>query len=226
MMQRRPKDAMAALMADYDDLNWTESMDAAMAIIEPHLVHLMVAASSNDPDRALEAITHARVLTAQRRGPTGAIAWNARIEARLRELGHHTLERYYPGRPILITSNDQGSSVWNGDLGVCGRNKDGAPVVWLRDSHGNARELNPGRLPSHETAWAMTVHKAQGSEFEHVLLMLPDRTGPLNHASLIYTGVTRAKTCATVCASRELLTAGLASWPERHSGLADALRSN
>lgn len=225
MMQRRPKDAMTALMADYDDLNWTECMDTAMASIEPHLVHLMEAASSNDPDRALEAITHARVLTAQRRGPAGAIAWNAKIEARLGELGHHTLEPYYPGRPILITSNDQGSSVWNGDLGVCGRNQDGAPVVWLRDPHGSARELNPGRLPSHETAWAMTVHKAQGSEFEHVLLMLPDREGPLNHASLIYTGVTRAKSCATVCANRELLTAGLASWPERHSGLADALRS-
>ena len=73
---------------------------------------------------------------------------------------------------------------------------------------------------------AMTVHKAQGSEFDHVLLVLPDRPGPLNHAALIYTGVTRAKRRATVCANHDLLAAGLANWPERHSGLAEALRPN
>jgi exodeoxyribonuclease V alpha subunit len=226
MMQRRPKDASAAFAADHEDLSWTESMDTALTIIEPHLVHLLEAASENDAGRALEAISHARVLTAQRHGPTGAIAWNARIETRLLELGHRTTELYYPGRPILITSNDQSNNVWNGDLGVCGRNKSGAPVVWLRDQHGNARELNPSRLPSHETAWAMTVHKAQGSEFDHVLLVLPDRPGPLNHASLIYTGVTRAKRRATVCADRDLLAAGLANWPQRRSGLSEALRSS
>jgi exodeoxyribonuclease V alpha subunit len=224
LMQRRPKDAIAAFAAGHEDLSWTDCMDEALAIIEPQLLYLLEAASDNDAGRALTAISHARVLTALRLGPTGAIAWNARVEARLLELGHRTAELYYPGRPILITSNDQNNNIWNGDLGVCGRNEDGAPVVWVRDQHGNARELSPSRLPSHETAWAMTVHKAQGSEFDHVLLVLPDRPGPLNHAALIYTGVTRAKRRATVCANHDLLAAGLANWPERHSGLAEALR--
>ena len=226
LMQRRPMDALAAFDAGHEDLAYTESLDDALAIIEPQLLHLLESASDNDAARALAAISHARVLTAQRLGPHGAIAWNSRIEARLLELGHRTDEPYYPGRPILITSNDQNSRIWNGDLGVCGRNQDGAPVVWVRDQQGNARELNPRRLPAHETAWAMTVHKAQGSEFDHVLVVLPDRPGPLNHASLIYTGVTRARSRATVCANRDQLQAGLANWPQRHSGLAEALRTS
>lgn len=223
LMRRRPKDALAALMAGHADLGMTASSSEALAIIEPQLLHLLDAAANNDAERALAAIGHARVLTAQRLGPMGAIAWNQRIEARLAELGHRTDNPYYLGRPILITSNDQNSRIWNGDLGVCGRNQDGSPVVWIRDQHGHTRELNPRRLPAHETAWAMTVHKAQGSEFEHVLLVLPDRPGPLNTASLIYTGVTRAKRCATICANQELLAAGLAHWPQRRSGLAEAL---
>lgn len=225
LMQRRPDDALAAFARGHADLTLTDSQEVALQAIEPQLLHLLAAAADNDPDRALAAIPHARVLTAQRLGATGAVTWNALIEARLFALGHRTDELYYPGRPILITSNDQNNRIWNGDLGVCGRNDKGAPVVWIRDQHGKARAINPRRLPAHETAWAMTVHKAQGSEFDHVLLVLPDREGPLNHASLIYTGVTRARRQATVCADRELLAAGLANWPKRRSGLAQALRS-
>lgn len=225
LMQRRPDDALAAFALGHDDLTLTDSQELGLQTIEPQLLHLLAAATDNDPERALAAIPHARVLTAQRHGPFGAIAWNALIEARLFALGHRTDEPYYPGRPILITSNDQNNRIWNGDLGVCGRNDKGAPVVWISDQHGKARAINPRRLPAHETAWAMTVHKAQGSEFDHVLLVLPDRAGPLYHASLIYTGVTRARRRATVCADRELLAAGLANWPMRRSGLANALRS-
>ena len=223
LMQRRPADALSALAAGHSDLMATEHADEALRDFEPQLLHMLDAAQSNDAERALSAISHARILTAQRLGPAGAALWNARIEARLFELGHRTDEPYYLGRPILITSNDQNSRIWNGDLGVCGRNRYGAPVVWIRDQQGNPRELNPRRLPAHETAWAMTVHKAQGSEFDHVLLVLPERQGPLNTASLIYTGVTRARLRATICANHELLASGLGNWPQRRSGLAEAL---
>lgn len=226
LMQRRPQDAMQAFADGHEDLTFTASLDEALSAIEPQLLHLLESAQSNNADRALTAIRHARILTAQRLGPTGAVEWNARVEARLLELGHRTDEPYYPGRPILITSNDQNNRIWNGDLGVCGRKADGSPVVWIRDQNGKSRELNPRRLPAHETAWAMTVHKAQGSEFDHVLLVLPDRQGPLNHAALIYTGVTRARRKAIVCQDRELLEAGLANWPQRRSGLAGALTGN
>ena len=225
LMRRQPDEALAAFSSDHADLTLAEDTESALQAIEPHLLQLMTAALSGDPDRALATIVHARILTAQRLGPCGALAYNKLVEDRLLQLGYRTDDVYYPGRPILITQNDQNNRIWNGDLGVCGRNDNGAPVVWLRDTNGNARALNPRRLPAHETAWAMTVHKAQGSEFDHILLVLPDRDGPLNHASLIYTGVTRARSQAVVYADRKLLAAGLRNWTERRSGLADALRS-
>lgn len=224
LMRRDPKVALAAFSLGHDDLVLTDNVKVGLSKIEPELLKLLDAAATNDPGLALAAVTHARILTAQRLGPLGALRWNRRVEERLMELGYRTDDTYYVGRPILITSNDQGNRIWNGDLGVCGRNQDGETVVWIMDPNGSARELNPRRLPAHETAWAMTVHKAQGSEFDHVLLSLPDRPTPLNNASLIYTGVTRAKRRATICANLELLEEGLANWPERKSGLAATLR--
>ena len=223
LMRRDSEVAMAAFSLGHDDLALTDDVSVGLSEIEPELLKLIDAAASNDPERALAAVTNARILTAQRLGPTGAVQWNRRVEGRLLELGYRTDDAYYVGRPVLITSNDQGNRIWNGDLGVCGRNQDGEAVVWIMDPNGCTRELNPRRLPAHETAWAMTVHKAQGSEFNHVLLALPDRAGPLNNASLIYTGVTRAKRRAIVCANLQLLEDGLTNWPERRSGLADTL---
>lgn len=225
LMQRQPERALTALRHGHDDLRLQATAERALVEVLPVLLEQLLAAEQNDSAAALASIGQARILTAQRHGPTGAAAWNARVEAELLERGHRTDEPYYPGCPILITSNDQNNRIWNGDLGVCGRNAQGAPVVWIRDQNGNTRELSPRRLPSHETAWAMTVHKAQGSEFQTVLLALPDRPGPLVHASLIYTGITRAQRRAIVCADEDLLAAGLSLWPQRRSGLADALRS-
>jgi exodeoxyribonuclease V alpha subunit len=223
LMQRQPDRALEALHHGHDDLSLLHDPDAALATFLPQLEHLLDAALANDPERALAAIPHARVLTAMRLGPTGAVQWNQHVERHLAERGHRTDEPYYVGRPILVTANDQNNRIWNGDLGVCGRRDDGSPVVWIRDQNGRTRELSPRRLPAHETAWAMTVHKAQGSEFDHVLLVLPDVESPLNHASLIYTGVTRARRKAVVCADAQLLDAGLRLWPARRSGLADVL---
>ncbi len=224
LVQRDAERALEAVQQGHQDLSLTSDSGQALEAFLPQLEHMMAAAASGDAERALAAVTHARVLTAQRMGPTGARRWNDRVTDALRERGHRLEETYYPGRPILITANDHGNRIWNGDLGVCGL-RAGAPVVWLRDQHGAPRTLNPRRLPAHETAWAMTVHKAQGSEFDHVLLTLPDQPSPLNHASLIYTGVTRARRRAIVCADPALLAEGLRHWPERRSGLGDALRA-
>lgn len=223
LMQRQPEQALTALQAGHDDLALLHDHDDALATFLPQLEHLLDAAGGNDAERALAAIPHARVLTAMRLGPAGALQWNQRIERALAERGHRTDEPYYVGRPILVTANDQNNRIWNGDLGVCGRRDDGSPVVWIRDQNGHTRELSPRRLPAHETAWAMTVHKAQGSEFDHVLLVLPDQPSPLNHASLIYTGATRARRKALLCADATLLDEGLRFWPARRSGLADVL---
>jgi len=223
LVERDSPGAMSALRHGHDDLALKADPEAALRDFLPQLERLLEAAVTGDAERALAAIPHARVLTAQRLGPTSAADWNQRIEQRLAERGHRIDEPYYVGRPVLVTANDQGNRIWNGDLGVCGRSTDGSPVVWIRDQNGKARTLNPRRLPAHETAWAMTVHKSQGSEFDHVLLALPNQTSPLNHASLIYTGVTRARRRATICADEALLLEGLENWPARQSGLARAL---
>lgn len=224
LMHRRPDEALHSLRAGHDDLVPFADADEALAAIETHLLQLLDAATSGDPQTALAAIRHARVLTAQRLGPFGATTWNARVEARLQALGHRTDDDYYLGRPILITSNDHQSRIWNGDLGVVGRDDEGRPVVWLADQDGRPRKVSPRRLPAHETAWAMTVHKAQGSEFDTVLLVLPDQPGPLLNASLVYTGVTRARRRAMVLADLDVLAPALARWPQRRSGLAASLR--
>jgi exodeoxyribonuclease V alpha subunit len=223
LMRRDAAAAGRALFAGHDDLVHEPDAQLALVTVFDPLLAQRDAAAAGDADAALAALAHARILTAQRRGPTGAVAWNRLVERELEARGHRVDHPYYIGRPVLVTENDHQSRIWNGDLGVAGRNDRGRVVVWFKDGNGRVRELNPRRLPAHETAWAMTVHKAQGSEFDDVLLAMPDRDGPLWNASLLYTGVTRARRRAVVVADPALLAASLANWPERSSGLADAL---
>ena len=218
-LARRDADAaMGAFTAGHCDLLLQPQADLALAAIAPGL---LAAAAAEGALAALDHLSRCRVLTATRLGPTGAEAWNRRIELLLREHGHRVDEPYYLGRPILVTANDHGSQIWNGDLGVVAE-VDGRRCVVFPTADGH-REVSLLRLPPHETAWAMTVHKAQGSEFDEVLLAMPSAPGPLWQASLVYTGVTRARRRAIVCAEPALLEAGLSMWPQRGSGLADAL---
>jgi exodeoxyribonuclease V alpha subunit len=212
--------AMQAVRAGHADLVIVGDPERALRLFaEP----LLAAASAPDRDSALQHLRTARVLTASHRGPHGAIAWNRRIERLLRENSVRVDDPWYHGRPVLITANDHQNRIWNGDLGVVVRAPGERPLVWFPTVSGEARSIAPARLPPHETAWAMTVHKAQGSEFEHVLLSMPDRAGPLWQASLVYTGVTRARKSAIVLADEALLEPSLSHWPARSSGLVDAI---
>jgi exodeoxyribonuclease V alpha subunit len=232
MAQRDAALAFATLAHGHEDLVRANDAEQALDVVFDAVQHAMRAAASGDPEAALGALSLLRVLTAANQGVNGAAAWNRRVEARLTRAGHRLDDPWYVGRPILVTSNDHQNQVWNGDLGVTGRTREGQPVVWLRDAHGRARAMAPRRLPAHETAWAMTVHKSQGSEFEQVLLCLPDapgamrRASPLWNASLLYTGVTRARRRAIVFGDRsldDLLRTALGTWPDRQSGLTAAL---
>lgn len=210
--------AMATFAAGHRDLVLLPDAEAALAAIAPAL---LAAAAADGPAAALQHLLRCRVLTATRHGPTGADAWNRRIEALLRAHDHRVDEPFYLGRPVLVTVNDHQSQIWNGDLGVVAE-IDGRRCVVFEAADGH-RAVSLLRLPNHETAWAMTVHKAQGSEFDEVLLAMPSVAGPLWQASLVYTGVTRARRRAIVCADPTLLAAGLQHWPQRSSGLAHAL---
>jgi exodeoxyribonuclease V alpha subunit len=143
-----------------------------------------------------------QVLCALRAGPWGVQGLNQLIESRLRARGCIAPDAgpWYPGRPILVTRNQPGLGLANGDIGITlGLPDPGQPgrymlrVAFAGSGGAPVRWISPARLPEIETVYALTVHKSQGSEFDQVVLVLPDRPGPLLTRELLYTGVTRAR---------------------------------
>jgi exodeoxyribonuclease V alpha subunit len=133
---------------------------------------------------------------------------------------------WYAGRPVLITQNDYRLELFNGDIGVTLNDSPETPerhAVFFADTAGGLRRLLPYLLPEHETVYAMTVHKSQGSEFEEVLLILPDEDSPVLARELIYTALTRARQRFTLVGRRGVLTNAINRQIERTSGLREAL---
>jgi len=161
-----------------------------------------------------------RLLTALREGAQGAAALNQRIEE---ALAGTQRDPYFHGRLLLITENSYRHGLFNGDIGVVQRDAAGVPVAWFAGRDG-MRGFHPASLPAHTGAFAMTVHKAQGSEFDTVWLLLPKQDARTLSRELLYTGVTRARRELHVCASEPVLQAALARHAQRVSGLAGRLR--
>lgn len=151
----------------------------------------------------LQAFDCFRVLCALRRGDWGVEGLNQRLEQWLFPGKKPGL--WYPGRPVMITRNDYNLGLMNGDIGVALPDAEGKLRVAFPDAEsggGKIRWVSPMRLPDVETAFAMTVHKSQGSEFKHVALVLPETRSPVLTRELVYTGITRAKSQFTLLASR------------------------
>ncbi|WP_305857116.1 exodeoxyribonuclease V subunit alpha [Balneatrix alpica] len=161
-----------------------------------------------------------RVLVALREGPLGVAQLNQAIVQRLRRLGYIKTESpWYVGRPLMITSNDYQTQVFNGDIGLVLAKGEGLQVCFMQ-ADGSLRWLAPSRLPAHEDAWVMTIHKSQGSEFEHTLMALPAEDHPLLTRELVYTGITRAKQQLSLFAHPGVLAKAAARPTLRDSGLA------
>ncbi len=179
-----------------------------------------------DVREIFDALDRFRILCAVREGNYGVRQIN-RLAAEIlgEEGGADTREEWYPGRPVMITRNDYTLRLFNGDVGVTvrdGRDSRKWKVVFPGDD-GIPKSFAPDQLPEHETAFAMTVHKSQGSEFDRVLLVLPDRESPVLTRELIYTGVTRARNHVTIMADRPLLAGAIERKIRRRSGLRDML---
>jgi exodeoxyribonuclease V alpha subunit len=164
----------------------------------------------------LKAFSEFCVLCAVREGPLGVVQLNAQVEHAL-GLGPSP---WYAGRPVMVTRNDYALELMNGDIGLCLPDSDGVLRVAFPTVDGGVRWVMPSRLDSVETVFAMTVHKSQGSEFAHVLLVLPAQESPVLTRELVYTGLTRAKQRLTLwaphlgvlynaCARRVLRSGGL-----------------
>ncbi len=203
---------------DVSRCDFVESLDALLAPILPSIERYLSASTPND---ALRALGEFRVLCTVREGAHGVTGLNQAIEWWLRERGVPTHARWYDGRPVLVTANDPANGLFNGDVGVTFTADDGRRLVYFPDSAGGVRSVSPARLPEHETAWAITVHKSQGSEFAHVLLILPGDDAAVLTRELLYTAVTRARESVRIVGSVSAIEAAVHRSTTRASGLAE-----
>ena len=176
-----------------------------------------------DPGEALKKFQQFRVLCALRSGPYGIETINRKIEAILRAEGLIADSPIPRGMPVLITRNDPDLRLFNGDTGILLPDASGSIAAWFADGEGAMRQVAPARLPEWEPAFAMTVHKSQGSEYDNVLLMLPPAPNPVCTRELVYTGLTRARRSVEVWFREEALRAAIASPVQRASGLRERL---
>ena len=211
----------------------TESSISGLALWEQDLLsgyreycELLSTPEGQQGGAALQAFGRFQALVAVRQGAFGVEYLNRHTEQLLTRYG--LLKRpldsvWYAGRPVMISRNDYDLGLFNGDIGVTVQNPDGGLRVAFESRDGDIRYLLPSRLPSHETSFVMTVHKSQGSEFEQVMLLLPEQWQPVITRELVYTAITRARQSFILLTSPAVWQRGLGQRVERASGLRDAL---
>jgi exodeoxyribonuclease V alpha subunit len=181
---------------------------------------------AHDPEAVFQCLERFKVLCALREGPFGVNAVNLIMEHVFRE--QKLIQgggKWYRGRPVLITRNDYNLHLYNGDVGIAlpDPGAHGELRVFFQAPDGTLRAFHPVRLPEHETVYALTVHKSQGSEFDRVLFILPDRDSPVLTRELIYTGITRARERVDVWGEESVFQRAVSRRTTRLSGLRDAL---
>jgi len=189
--------------------------------------------NAKNPMDAIDKFDEFRVLCVLREGPYGVAALNHAIESILERKGLvQTKDAWYPGRPVMMTVNDYNLGLFNGDTGIALTDPEddleddqagnGSVYVFFKDGDG-LRKIHPHRLSGCETAYALTAHKSQGSEYDRILVVLPDRVLPILTRELIYTGITRAKSEVEILSDDNIFRQGVSGKIERASGLFDSL---
>ena len=218
--------ALSALVHDpaRTDVRWVPApRDRAelLALLVPHLERCL---SAESPAAALTALDGFRVLCAEREGTWGVAGINAEVERWLRSHGTVIAERWYHRRPVMVIANDYGTQLFNGDVGVAWE-ADGELLVHFPGPEGATRAIQPARLPETQTAWAMTVHKAQGSEFTDVIVMLPAKGSRVLGRELLYTAVTRARSHVLIVGDETVMRSAVSRTVRRGSGLEAIMRA-
>lgn len=173
---------------------------------------------------ALAELGRCQLLCALRETAFGTVAINAAIESLLRRAWQLDADaEWYPGRAVIVTRNDYAAGLFNGDIGLCLGDTSGRLRVWF-ETAGGVRSFAPHTLPAHESAFAITIHKSQGSEYGHAAVLLPpDAAHRILSRQLLYTGVSRAKQSVDIWAAPEVLDAALAGSVDRVGGLRSQL---
>ena len=216
VLQRQPEGVELVDPADRDRLR---------EVVEAPAVALVTAASGGDPAAALAALGAHRLLCAHREGPHGVSHFNAEVERWLMDsLGRDWLDPWYAGQPLLVNANAYGLQLWNGDTGVVTTTSSGeVPRALFDDGTPNGRSVPLSRLADVQTAHAMTVHRAQGSQFRDVTVVLPPEDSLLLTRELLYTALTRAERTVRVVADRAAVVAAVGREARRASGLRQRL---
>ena len=214
---------------NYPDVNWHHlglSENLPSVLIEQIMINFSRCLAEKLPVKILQLFEQFKVLCATRRGPYGVEAINRQIEDELNKKGIvRAISRWYHGQPIMITRNDYTLKLFNGDIGIILRN----PVnrnelqAFFPSLEGEIRIFWPHRLPKHETVYAMTIHKSQGSEFDKVLILLPQQFSTLLTRELVYTGITRAKQRVDIWGSEQVFSSAISQKINRSSGLCEQL---
>lgn len=201
--------------------------DARLQIIAREVVNharklCELAASANTDVQYREIIRvrdELQVICAHRKGNLGVSGWNRAVE---RELGVLAQEQWYLGRPVMVSKNDANTGLANGDIGVVCKDAKGARIVVFGDAE-EVKTFSTTSIPQVETVHALTIHKSQGSEFAHTIVVLPKGKSRILTRELLYTGITRAKPNLTLIATQEALEIAIGNKVQRATGLADLL---
>jgi len=225
----RPDEASGLLGERFPDLGWRkvprpERLPGAIReVLEEGFAEYL---GTDDPGESFRCLERFRILCAVREGPYGVVALNRTVEEILGERGLIVPGRpWYRGRPVMITRNDYNLRLFNGDVGVALPDPAarGDLRVFFSSADRTVRKFHPLLLPEHETVYAMTVHKSQGSEFDRVLLVLPARESPVLTRELVYTGISRARGRVDIWGNEAVFRNAVVRRIERTSGLREAL---
>lgn len=220
-----PDAVVAILEAAHPEIDFTETDEPAlahMATVTDQARHLRALALEGDVSGAIARLGRARLLCGRRTGPHGMRRWNRLVEQSLAEHAPEVAyQPYYLGRPIIVTRNDHGLGLANGDTGVLVRGPEG-PLATIQTGQG-VRTFSPWRLADVETMHAMTVHKAQGSEADDVTVLVPALGSRLLTRELLYTATTRARQRLTIIGSRDAIRNAVVTPIERSSALTERL---
>ncbi len=222
-------EVMEVLRDPPEDVRWVDAdpgdraSEAALAVVRAGAVAagrtVIEAARAGDAEVALAALGRYRILCAHRRGPHGVSMWTARVESWLAaEIpGFEANIPWYAGRPLLVMENDYDLGLYNGDTGVVVQQED--RIVAAFERSGEILEYSPTRLTAVATAYAMTIHKSQGSQFDTASVILPPPDSRILTRELLYTAATRARKRLVLAGSEESLRAAVGRPIARASGL-------
>ncbi len=201
--------------------------DLIAYVIAKQQPYLELVGRQVDYGRIFQAFNRFQVLCSNRQGINSVAEINQRVEQRLAAAGHiHRTGIWYSGRPVMVTQNDTAMHVYNGDIGICLPNQEqsGKLMVCFERPDGSIKKILPSRLPHCETVYAMTIHKSQGSEFDEVLIALPDNVNPILTKELLYTAITRARRVVKLAATRAVFMQAVGQQVVRFGGLVEKLQ--